>query len=162
MRIVFLLTLFPIYCSGQLKCCFQDIGPFSALSVQANTITDARIDVRWDDVQADSYIVTRNGTPVSGSPFSTGTTSISQTGLTVNTQYIYKVTAQKTGYLSSFNSDTTTTLSFAPSFMALFSGAIASNKTVTPYSYSNEYGNTLEVSRWTTVKRIVGSNSISY
>lgn len=157
-----LLILLPATVLAQQRCCFQNLTPFSALSIQANTLTDTRIDVRWDDVQADSYVVTRNGTPVSGSPFSASITSISETGLTVNTQYIYKVTAYKNGYLASFNSDTTNTLSFSPSFMALFSGAIASNKTVPPLTYSNAFGNTLGPNKWTVVKSIVGNNQISY
>lgn len=167
MKLTIIFLFLPVMLWGQgMKCCFQDIGPFSALSVQANTITDTRIDVRWDDVQADSYIVTRNGTPVSGSPFSTGITSISQTGLTVNTQYIYKVTAQKTGYLSSFNSDTTNTLSFSPSFMNVFHLGIKSNYNAinggAQRSYTSQGGITTGNSTWHRISSLVGSNYIQY
>lgn len=166
MRVLAIILCLNSLSYGQLKCCFQNLTPFSALSIQANTLTDTRIDVRWDDVQADSYVVTRNGTPVSGSPFSASITSISETGLIVNTQYIYKVTAYKNGYLASFNSDTTNTLSFSPSFMSLFHLGVVSNYNSinggAQRSYTNQAGSTTGNSTWHKITSLVGNNGISY
>jgi len=115
-------------------------------------IFDDQINLYWDDLDADNYIVERstNFDYSGATQIYTGTsTNYQDTGLTSGVTYYYRVKASFTGYSDSdWGATSARTISFVPAFWYEPSGL--------EYNKDNDYGVTSN-SNITTVKSIMGS-----
>jgi len=121
-------------------------------TILAANIFDDQINLYWDDLDADNYIVERstNSDYSGATQIYTGTaTTYQDTGLTAGVTYYYRVKASSTGYSDSdWGTTNAQTISFVPEFWYEPSGLA--------YNTDNDYGVTSN-SNITTIKSILGN-----